>query len=461
MKIYKQTKNMTEGLTYGAIQDVTKAANYSAVQSDGKLKWTIPTVELQSDYYVEYQVTVDQLEASKLRKILTNTAVWDFESMSGDLVKGQDDSTDTTIKHYQDNSIVQMTLKEANAENSESESSEVQYVITFKRNEKATGDYTEINFENELPFTLNSADDITVKKNNKDLTDEEKAKYTVTYTGGDKPKFTITNLDLVGDTEYEVYFSGTLPELTADNPEIVNKASITYTYKENTGTTENGESTENGEGTENTDGNSSEVSGGTNDRYGNTIAKYHRLTNQVETDVTHLYLNIKKTVDEADPSQTFLFKIERFASEAASKAAEPVPEETFYTTLNCTDKEASRLVQVDKRGYYVITEVTDWSNTDYEKCTVSAAEKSHTLSLTQGSLTTNAAAKSAAFWLSRVQYLSTAFPTSFGCTISGTADSLPTDYPTVSFKNELSDYAYRSGQSYAENKIVKIVKKAG
>ena len=111
--------------------------------------------------------------------------------------------------------------------------------------------------------------------------------------------------------------------------------------------------------------------------------------------------------EKGDPEQTFLFKVERFGIEDAAMGS---VQETFYVTLNCnnhvdenftitdsTDEKfrydsGSHRVEVaysqngnnkkysfaadirtgkqhlftKKKGIYRITEVTDWSKTDYE-----------------------------------------------------------------------------------------------
>jgi uncharacterized repeat protein (TIGR01451 family) len=319
---------------------------------------------------------------------------------------------------------------------------------------------------------------------------------------------------------------------------------------------------------------------------GNTVSYTECLTNTVETDETHLYLNIEKEIPVSDPSQTFLFKVERFDSQKdAEDGAEPTS--VFYTTINCTNAivktdtavtdttgtvetdippstatdggagnaasnitgaaaagattaqdpttattaataqesttattaatvqdsttattvataqdpttattaataqdpttattvdtaqdrttvttttvyTGSRLIQVDERGYYRITEVTDWSATDYDFGEVSSSDvskenypsktywsagKKQTLLLAplQAGITIQTVGEEktqlpvAEFTLPRMMYeASQAFPTSMG--------SLEKDtYPTVHFVDTESIYAYLSAQAYAQN----------
>ena len=151
----------------------------------------------------------------------------------------------------------------------------------------------------------------------------------------------------------------------------------------------------------------------------------------------------KKTITNDDPAQTFLFKVEYYPLSATE------PSETFYTQARCTDKDnngsytGDRIVQVDKRGNYVITEVSDWSNTDYDFSDVSATDaKIIDIAGLESYTAITSKDKSVTISLPRSQYESLAFPTSYGLLAS---------YPTAEFKNKESDYAYLSGQAYAEN----------
>ena len=208
--------------------------------------------------------------------------------------------------------------------------------------------------------------------------------------------------------------------MTDSSQEIRNKATVTYSEK--------------GEG---------EVA----QTKATAISIVERLTNQTETDVTHLYVDIDKIIPESDPAQTFLFKIERFDKDDMSDTPE-----ISYTKINCTTKQTednytgSRLLQLDKRGYYRITEVDDWSNSDYLFDEITCTDISKVSGLTD-SKTISTQYQSAVIQIPR-QYNkdSLAFPTSFGGLQTGS-------YPILKFTNKLNDYAYRTSQAYAENLI--------
>ena len=140
-------------------------------------------------------------------------------------------------------------------------------------------------------------------------------------------------------------------------------------------------------------------------------------------------------------------KIERFDKDDMSDTPE-----ISYTKINCTTKQTednytgSRLLQLDKRGYYRITEVDDWSNSDYLFDEITCTDISKVSGLTD-SKTISTQNQSAVIQLPR-QYNkdSLAFPTSFGGLQTGS-------YPILKFTNKLNDYAYRTSQAYAENNI--------
>jgi hypothetical protein len=159
--------------------------------------------------------------------------------------------------------------------------------------------------------------------------------------------------------------------------------------------------------------------------------------------VIHLYLNVEKQIPVEDKNQTFLFKIERFDTEKDAKSSTVTPKEVFYTEIHCTEEEegtsgavyvGNSLVQLDKRGYYRISEVTDWSKTDYVYSSYVSGTKSGTtqsvvLSIPASMLTPSKAIK----------------------TIAGYPN--PETCQTIRFVNKESPYAFYSGQAYSENEI--------
>lgn len=431
MKIYKQKKDLTSGtVVYGKCNDVTTDENYIAVfdSNDNSLHWQIPTIELYCDYYVEYKVKVNQLGAAEQSRLLTNTAKWDFIMLNGDInLDNPVDDNDTSIEKFKQNAIFDMTVKTNDDNVSSSDEQKVTYEITFKQQDTTT-EYQNIRFENELPagFKYEDGSDIELFKINSDGTETKITTADIEKNTQDNT-FVISGFNLNQGDVYMVRFTGKLPEVTADN-QIVNKASLIY-EKVN--------------------------SSGKNQTMGNSISKITRLSNKVETDVEHLYFKVEKTIENFDPSQTFLFKIERYASENAKENGAEA-KETYYTQLNCTEKQndgtykGTQLIQVDKRGYYAVTEITDWSATDYEFESTSSADvrTSGYSDEVPKNGEISQSGQTVEFSLPRLMYSSDAFPTSLG---------IPSSYSclTASFANNESDYAYLSGQAYAENTILK------
>lgn len=436
VKIYRQNKDVSSGSPfYGELENVTEAEGYEAVydETSGELQWHIPTVELEYDYYVEYQVRVEQLAAERQSRLLTNTATWDYIMLNGDLELEDDQVVDTitSIEHYQQNAIFTMN---ASVEESEADGMYyAKYEITFQQNPNSKAEYRDIIFTDYLPegFEFREGSVIELIRIGQDGTEQEKETYSV--SGSDSiintalNSFTIENFSFDAENTYLVRFTGSYIAPTTDMPEVVNKAEISYNKVTN-----------DEDGNEETQGKA------------NSITKVFRLSNQVETDVVHLYLEAEKTIEVNDPSQTFLFRINRYESEAAYTAGEE-PEETFYTQIRCTEAQSDgtyqggRLIQVDRRGYYTVTEITDWSAADYDFSEAYGTDASVTEASRNGRLTVSK--NTVGFALPRRAYSSGAFPTAFGSLSEGT-------YPTAGFADQESVYAYRSGQAYAENKFV-------
>ena len=417
-KLYRQKSLSTSHFDwYDELEDIPLENGYSIDyhENSKKLSAEIPRIALDENYYLEYKVKVDDIKATDLSEIITNQANYQFINFNGDIT---DDFKEADQNAAVDNPIVSMDV----AHNETQE----EYVVDFKgSNMDPSKTYTIASYTNVFPenfqFTENSVKVYdTSNEDEKDITD--KIEITYTTENGKKTGFTITNTEepaiiLNQNTTYQVKFKGTAVTLTDSSQEIRNKATVTYTEGEDAQTK------------------------------ATAISIVERLTNQTETDVTHLYVEIDKIIPQNDPAQTFLFKIERFDKENLSD----VPE-ISYTKINCTTKQTddnytgSRLLQLDKRGYYRITEVDDWSNSDYLFDEITCTDISKVSGLTD-SKTISTQNQSAVIQLPR-QYNkdSLAFPTFFGELKTGS-------YPILKFTNKLNDYAYRTSQAYAENNI--------
>ena len=162
--------------------------------------------------------------------------------------------------------------------------------------------------------------------------------------------------------------------------------------------------------------------------------------------------------ENGDTEQTFLFKVERFDINDTSMNS---LQETFYVTLNCTDyvnenftiadssdgkfsydsashkltvggaytfpadiRTGKQHICTKQKGIYKITEVTDWSKTDYE------------------------------FWKGSNKIKgSTENARTDGAVVLTVNDT--TKIPIACFANSETEYAYLSSQSWAKNSITK------
>lgn len=496
MKIYRQTKDLASGsITFnkpeliayldenGTCQintaltdyrDLTKSISMlyltddKITYPDHNLTWTLPGISMETDYYVEYQVTVDSysdsnldgMKPSELRKLLTNTATWDYIALNGETMKDGEDY-DMNIQDYKENAIFEMTVKVSQNENKK-EIENRQYSVTFKQ--KGSEQYDNITFTNSFPsagFTLSEgtgmislirvSDGETIvtgvldqngnfSSSNTSTNDKEKniAISISKDNTGKYTSFTISGLNLSEGDEYKVVFSGTQQKLgTSDITQITNRSEITY-QKTSTTTTGTTETTQ----------------------YGNSVEKTEVITNQVETDVTWHYINIEKQIDVNDPSQSFLIKISYYGDDSSLIT----PSSVWYTKVNCTNAvkdendnitgyTGNTYFELPMTGWYTVEEVTDWSQTDYGgDCTASYTDAKKTTSTsaqTHSSTSSvvkiyvtnsNADTSSADITLS-----SAAYPTSQGTD--------PTWFAKASFKNEKGEYAYRSAQAYQDNVI--------
>ncbi len=193
--------------------------------------------------------------------------------------------------------------------------------------------------------------------------------------------------------------------------------------------------------------------------------------------------------NNADTEQKFVFKVERF-DEEATELTEINLKERFYVTLNCDTKlqtypeynnlssftghlfnstenkvtisytdggestsytfpadiyKGVQTVHVKERGIYRISEVTDWSTTDYDFWTGSnvyfgnGADNKSALGI-KDSTTDNGAGDYVIFSVDEVD-------------AENYGKDDPTNRPTASFTNCETEFAFLSAQAYAENTI--------
>jgi uncharacterized repeat protein (TIGR01451 family) len=461
MAIYRQYVDLDSSGEYGALELLASSEVSSELcemtepDSDGNMTWSIASIPLDYDYYVQYKVKVDDLPADQTSRLLTNTASYDFLCRNGDT---SNDFTASNLADLKANEI--FTLSMDVKESEEGKQDRIYTIYFYQRDEEQ--EYKNIVFTDNFPeqgFNYNSEKGITIYRGSEssgwtDVTEELETKVTLTGEGG---YFTISGFSITNaDKEYEVVFQGTQQDIgesytytddtgasvTGTVEEISNKASVTYAEGDN--------------------------------RKGNSISKTERISNTVTTDETHLYINIEKqidmyeynaTIDKTDPEQSFLMQVAYYADATAYKNGEA--SDIYYTRVNCDEAingtdgtfsgiyKGNQLVQCDKRGIYVISEATDWSVTDYDyEATTytdvaiidTAGNRIYSTNVSKNSaITISADGLEAEVELTRLAYESGAFPTSFGTNI--------TQAPTVTYTNKESLYAYLSGQAYSENNI--------
>lgn len=340
IQILKQACRKNTGKNYGVVQTILtsdSSVSYSETTVDGveftitydatnrTITWTISEMDAYERYYVEYVVTVDQIDASTECVQLTNTAQWAYFS------KMNSGATDVSV----DMESVENPV----------DSGAYTYTVTFSN----LSDCTATTLRDVLPggFVI---DTDTIKINGTAI---DATSYTITYYDADGEvtdnldqiaSFTIAySSGIIQNEQNEIIstFQGTQNDTTGT--EIRNAARMTYTKDSET--------------------------------YTSVVARGDAVTNQVKTDVTHLYLEVEKEIvesagdstvdaDSTDTQQTFLFLVAYYAEGSDPSADEP--DSITYVTIQCENGTGSSMLQTEKRGTYLVTEVTDWSNMYYD-----------------------------------------------------------------------------------------------
>ena len=422
IQILKQNRSKTTGNYYGVVQTVLTSSSSGTSwtitndsvtfkitydETNREITWEISEIDYFEQYYVEYAVTVDQIKASEERTLLTNTAQWTYLSK---INSGATSDASTTVE-------VGMDMED---EETSEGSGEYTYTVTFSE----LSGYTVTKLRDALPdgFVIDP-DTIAINSTAISATsytityyDADGDSLTETYSNDAIVSFTITSDEVKQNDDNKIIltFQGTQTKDKTVDAEIRNTAGITYTKVHETTS------------------------------YTSIVAHGDAVTNQVETDVTHLYLEVEKELvesaddstvdtDSTDTQQTFLFLVAYYAE--GSDPDTDDPDSITYVTINCENGEGSSMLQTDKRGTYLVTEVTDWSNTDYDYVSAYldgelAAGDSVTIDYTSGGTYLNS-----------------------NGTFATTLGLVSEDHATATFCNTESLYAYRSGQAYARNEM--------
>ncbi len=403
----------TTWTVYDASDPPTKLYEITYDSNNREITWWISEIGFYEQYYVEYEVKVDQIKASEEKDILENTAEYEYLS-----------------KYVSSDSL---TSVEANMTASE-DNGKVTYTVTFD----GLSDYNVTWLKNTLPegFILDTT--TAIKINDTEVS---------------APNYTIKYYDSSGEELQGTFVASAISYFIIEP----NGASATYIGTSSgtltltfTGTQDStaagtaGSNYRNATGIEFTDASSNE--------YCAVVSYGEGVTNQVETDVTHLYFEIEKTIYENDPAQTFLFEV-AYTPEGGTE-----PTKYSYVTINCTNEvvegdvtyyTGSTIVQSDERGTYTITEVTDWSYTDYEEIAASYINLTEIADTTLNTIMVEKSTEgitSVTLTLPGLYFTSneSTFPTALGTLETGT-------YATASFTDTASLYAYLSDQAYSYN----------
>lgn len=472
---YNKYEN-TEGILY-QYQCYT-----DAIDNKVHINWLLNTLSMEYDYYLEYKVIVDDIGVENINgKEFTSTTTYDSVFMNGNTINSED--AGYLNSNYANVSLVKIneidTIKTA-------ELGERTYSVQFSLSDKyEKSDDTrleDIYFENKLDddFILTKAE-IFINKNGSETylcsldttnaTVTTKDEITIELSNSIEGKggtLTITGLSLENDEYYIVKITGTQGKtLTDSKQKITSQFSVVYdeviysvptTYVDNN-TIQYYE--------KNMDSyilvDKSIINQNNYQNYyiretitkENSLTKTEKITNEVQSQANWIYLNLRKEIAQQDDDQTFIFKVERFENQE-----DIIPTDLFYVNIRCTDNTyyGEQSIILGKRGYYKVTEITNWSSTDYN--TIPTKKYTSNLSST-GNVEyvvytqSNSSNDSIAFNLPTGLYKSTAIPL-LAVSIRQTIDdniTLVPSYPTVTFANELNQKVWKTAQSYAENRL--------
>lgn len=443
---------------------------YKVYQVNGKtsIDWTVYSVSMEYDYFLEYRVIVDDIG-------IENHSITDFISYTkyDNLFSNGSTIANMPLGHlnrnYRESSIMKFI------EYDDMESAEIgnnAYTIEFSLNDnyiaelENTHNYLDNTyFEAQMDeyFTFNSltvykyVDDVlangyplnfSYNRQSQDGIELQLNGSQVVLTGLDIDQYTKYKMEIVGsqsDTSNGVVGKFVLVYDECKYVQCVitdtfNSNEVYYTRNEDgTYTKASVDSTTFNDGAKT---NYYVVVPTKKDNTLHYIADNSNITN---AKATWLYLNVKKYISEDDPSQTFIFKIERFDSKE-SYNTDTFPSDTFYVNIRCKsiiDDESTKYVGeqsiiLGKRGYYKITEVTSWSATDYE--TTSYDLYNNSMDYVGISIPVD-------------MYRSTAIKLSTMYNQSQVGNTTLAEFPTVVFSNVKKNQVWKTSQAYAENNI--------
>jgi uncharacterized repeat protein (TIGR01451 family) len=431
--------------------DYENAHSYWQIGKDAdgvpeRITWILNPVRMDYDYYVQYEVKVDG-NYNKFKEVvndslkeLVNKADYTYVYINGDLY-----TTDTTDnprgscnEDYAKNAVFNVTSNEKDGDDGE-----YNYTINFNEQNANTKSYVQ-SVTNELPLGYKLNGDVNVEISRGDTVSN--ASVTTTIENGG------TSFTIKPTAGTQLYF-GTDTDGGKMNIKVTFTAVKDEAYSEDIPERRENESIIS----------FSKVLDGTTDEKSNvmksTITKVDAPTNEVQSAVRWLYLNVEKEISEQDDRQTFLFKLVNTDDNNSALLTDITT--SLKSDANGTKYVGNSLIEITKRGSYVVNE-TDWSDTDYDPTkteysaedisveTGSEAVSSEDTPDYMGDISCQNSAEGvdgyASVYLPRYMYKSTAFPL---WAVENSAGE--TIYPTVTCKNTPSEYAWLSAQQSVEN----------
>jgi hypothetical protein len=383
-----------------------------------KITWVLNPVQMDYDYYLEYEVTVNS-KYSKPKELIKNTADFTYTYINGDIL-GNLVNDDSVVLGYHNENYSQNAIFKATSDEVVGTDGKFKYVVEFVGQDSKVGDYAIEQIVNDIPTGYLLDGDVSVEYSDGSACND--VTVDTSYSGGFIIEPT-NSLKIAKGSGIKVTFT-VKPESGVTLPEKrVNHSSIVYNQNDEKNV------------------------------YSSEVTKTDSQTNEVETAVRWLYLNIEKRIPVEDKLQAFMFKVANGDTTlyteiyADTQGSETTKDEDGKET-NTSYYKGNKVIQITKRGNYNISE-TDWANTDYD---VSKAKFAYTdiafdtdhESLKQSVDTSKDGEIS--IYLPRMMYESTAFPL---CA----TDTEGKVYPTVTCTNTLSDYAWLSSQQGVENTL--------
>lgn len=391
--------------------------SYCVEQNNGEtwFKYRLNPVSMTTDYYVQIECDVDK-NYKKQNEHFENNSDYSFVFVNGDVDETAGDIGDLN-QNYAENAIYNLSSTESVDENEN-----ISYDIAINKQKDLDKTHYITNIYNTLPDGYSLVDgsldvDIPGLVLDQDYKINIMANAISISSASSERGYVLDGNESIS-IKYKLKYDG-----VAENDKVENIINIQYVPSLSDHT-----------------------------QYQNSLTMVTKTTNTVEADAKWLYLNVEKTIDNPDPVQSFLFKVNNLTVA-----------DNVFTDIVCSDKldkdgkeyyKGNKIIQIGERGLYQVSE-TDWANTDYDIDKAVYTTEDIDLSGINTSGEDAPVIQDTAergFYLPRAMYRSGAFPfeVSEKQNIGGSTEIV---YPTVSCHNVESEYAWLSDQKYVENTV--------